>query len=81
MATVKKRNPILIMVVIMMIFVVAIFATQLFWPATLDQSTGKLSRFGGKSSEEKKNDVGDVVADPQIETISDSDDPMTAPIE
>lgn len=83
MAQVKKKNPIIIMLIVLMVLVVAIFATQLFWPARLDEN-GKLTRFGGGSTDSGSNSSGDGATlntndEPQV--LANGDNPNTKFIE
>lgn len=48
MAQVKKKNPLNIMVIILLVMVTGLVIIQLFWPPRLDEN-GKLTRFGGGS--------------------------------
>jgi len=79
---VKKRNPQKTLLTALVILAVGIIAIQLFYPATLDAETGKLSRIGGKKKtvNSSKPLAVEKSLDPIPETISDSDDPMTTSV-
>lgn len=84
-AKVKKRNPLMVWIIILMVLVVGVICVQLFWPQTLDAETGKLTRIGGSKKKSLSPSASSTKmeqptpADPgsDMDTVSDSDDPLT----
>lgn len=76
MAVAKKRNPVMIMLWIILLVVIAVLMVQLFYPMKNDPLTGKVGRIGvgGTSPTANKAPQTTVVTSPPI---SDSDNVLT----
>jgi flagellar basal body-associated protein FliL len=87
-AKVKKRNPLMIWIIVLMFLVVGVICVQLFWPQTLDSETGKLTRIGGSKKKSLNPASSTKMAPPtqansnsqDLDTVSDSDNPLTTEV-
>lgn len=87
-AKVKKRNPLMIWIIVLMFLVVGVICVQLFWPQTLDSETGQLTRIGGSKKKSmspsatstRMNQPAPANANSEMNTVSDSDDPLTTEV-